>query len=316
MASAAPADFPSVSEGPASLIDRLRRRLRAVEASTGLSDAGTGLVTLGVPPIDGTLGGGLACGALHEIAAERETEIAAAIGFALALAIRRKADHLVWITEELSLAESGVPYGPGLDQAGLPPERLITVTTAHGRDVLWAMEEALRCPAVGAVIGEIRARGIDVVATRRLSLAAAAGNALALLVRTAPDDEPSAAATRWVIGAARALIERPRWPLASLASGARADEPTSGEYPARALIEGPRWPLASLASAAPSSASQAERWGVGPPRLAARLARNRRGHPGAWIVEWNSVEQRFELATDSEPVAGTTLDRPHRAAVA
>src|SRR6266849_1386932 len=217
MASAAPADFPSVSEEPASLIDRLRRRLRAVEASTGLGEAGAGVVTLGVPPIDGALGGGLICGALHEIAAARETEIAAATGFALALAIRRKADHLVWIAEELSLAESGVPYGPGLDQAGLAPERLIMVTTAHGRDVLWAMEEALRCPAVGAVIGEIRARDIDAVATRRLSLAAASGNALALLVRTTPDDEPSAAATRWIIGAARALIEGPRWPLASLA---------------------------------------------------------------------------------------------------
>jgi protein ImuA len=263
MASAARPDFPSGSEGPASLIDRLRRRLRAVEASTGLSDAGAGVVTLGVPPIDGVLGGGLICGALHEIAAARETETAAATGFALALAIRRNADYLVWIAEELSLAESGVPYGPGLDQAGFPPERLITVTTAHGRDVLWAMEEALRCPAVGAVIGEIRARGIDPVATRRLSLATAAGNALALLVRTAPDDEPSAAATRWIIGA-----------------------------------------------------SHGERRAVGPPRLAARLVRNRRGHPGAWIVEWNSVEQRFELATNSEPVAGAALDRPHRAAVA
>ena len=264
MASAARPDFPSGSEGPASLIDRLRRRLRAVEASTGLSHAGAGVVTLGVPPIDGVLGGGLICGALHEIAAARETETAAATGFALALAIRRNADYLVWIAEELSLAESGVPYGPGLDQVGFPPERLITVTTAHGRDVLWAMEEALRCPAVGAVIGELRARGIDPVATRRLSLATAAGNALALLVRTAPDDEPSAAATRWIIGAARA----------------------------------------------------GERWGVGPPRLAARLVRNRRGHPGAWIVEWNSVEQRFELATNSEPVAGAALDRSHRAAVA
>jgi hypothetical protein len=48
-----------------------------------------------------------------------------------------------------------------------------------------------------------------------------------------------------------ALIELPRWPLASLASAAaRADEPGSGECPARALIELPRWPLASLASAA------------------------------------------------------------------
>ena len=31
---------------------------------------------------------------------------------------------------------------------------------------------------------------------------------------------------------------------------ARAEEPASGECPARALIEWPRWPLASLASAA------------------------------------------------------------------
>jgi len=94
MASAARADFPSCSEGPASLIERLRWRLRAVEASTGLSEAGAGVVTLGVPPIDGALGGGLICGALHEIAAARETETAAATGFALALAIRRKPDHL------------------------------------------------------------------------------------------------------------------------------------------------------------------------------------------------------------------------------
>jgi len=63
-------------------------------------------------------------------------------------------------------------------------------------DVLWAMEEALRCRAVGLVIGELRARDIDQVATRRLALAAAAGNTLGLLLRPAPDDTLSAAATR------------------------------------------------------------------------------------------------------------------------
>jgi protein ImuA len=139
------------------------------------------------------------------------------------------------------------------------------VTAARGREVLWAMEEALRCRAVGAVIGEIRARGVDVVATRRLSLAAAAGNTLALLLRTASDEEPSAAATRWIVGAA------------------------------------------------PSSPSP---HGVGPPRLAARLVRNRRGHLGAWSVEWNSVEQRFSLATHPEPLARPAPDRPHPAAAA
>src|SRR5712692_3927524 len=272
MAAAARPDFPSPTEEPAGLIDRLRRRLRAVEASTGLSGECAGATALGIPLIDGALGGGLVSGALHEIAAARETETAAASGFALALAVRINrsapaARSVLWVAEDLSLAENGAPYGPGLDAAGIAPERLIMVAAARGRDVLWTMEEALRCRAVGVVIGEMRARGIDQVATRRLSLAAAAGDTLGLILRTAPDDAPFAAATRWIIGAAPSL-------------------------PAR------------------------ERWGVGPPRLAVRLVRNRRGHLGAWIVEWNSVEQRFELATHSEPVAGAAFDRPHQPAVA
>jgi hypothetical protein len=46
------------------------------------------------------------------------------------------------------------------------------------------------------------------------------------------------------------------------------------------------------------------------------LVRNRRGHPGAWLMEWNSVEQRFELATDSLSMAQSAIDRPPHAAVA
>src|SRR5439155_23274227 len=185
----------------------------------------------------GALGGGLSAGALHEIAAAREAETAAASGFALALAARKASlrgapsilglpaigsearahndesaasvltpgRNVLWIAEDLSLAENGAPYGPGLDEIGVAPERLITVAAARERDVLWAMEEALRCRAVGMVIGEMRARGIDQVATRRLALAAAAGNALGIILYTAPDDAPSAAVTRWTIGAASFL---------------------------------------------------------------------------------------------------------------
>src|SRR6266550_1058421 len=184
-----------------------------------------------------------------------------------AVSLPASARNVIWIAEDLSLVENGALYGPALDGIGIAPERLITVAAARMRDVLWAMEEALRCRAVGMVIGEMRPRDIDQVATRRLALAAAAGNALGLILRTAPDDGPSAAATRWIVGAAPSL--------------------------------------------------NAERGhGVGPARLLARLVRNRRGHLGAWIVEWNSVEQRFELATHSEPVAGSAFDRPHRTAVA
>jgi protein ImuA len=282
---------PMAQMTTAALIDRLRRKLSAAEAATGLVGC-TAPLTLGIPAIDATLGGGLGRGALHEIAAVRESETAAATGFALALAAlatpdlirgsgqrghsksaaRNHRSAVLWIAEDLSLAENGAPYGPGLDETGVAPEHLVTVAAARSRDVLWAMEEALRCRAVGVAIGELRARDIDQVASRRLSLAAAAGDTLGLILRTAPDDAPSAAATRWIIGAA---------PFSPLSAG-----------------------------------GEERRHGPGPPRLAARLVRNRRGHLGAWIVEWNSVEQRFELATHSEPVAGSAFDRPHRTAVA
>src|SRR5262249_60212538 len=73
----------------AARVDRLRRQLRALEAATGLvGDCGAPLA-LGNPVIDGALGGGLSAGALHEVAAAREAETAAASGFALALAARR-----------------------------------------------------------------------------------------------------------------------------------------------------------------------------------------------------------------------------------
>jgi protein ImuA len=273
------------AQRPVPELERLRRTLAAAEAANGLADELGASITLGIPGVDHILGGGLSCSMLHEIAAVGESVITAATGFALALAARRSMPRVcakggalsalpagrtvLWIAEDLSLAENGLPYGPGLDEAGIVPEQLIRVATARGRDVLWAMEEAMQCRAVGVVIGELRASSIDQVATRRLSLAAASGNTLGLILRTAPDKAPSAAATRWIIG--------------------------------------------TMPAVASSSARTGKRWDIGPPRLTARLVRNRRGRLGAWIVEWNRVEQRFELATNSEPVAGAAFNRPHYA---
>jgi protein ImuA len=266
----------------------LRQKMALIERGSGTTEKCSPPIKLGITEIDAALGGGLSRGALHEIAAEREGEIPVATAFILIAVMQfynnswsqfsqiddgRAASSprgaVLWISEDPSLCENGALYGLGLDQVGIAPERLITVAAPRARDVLWAMEEALRSRAIAVAIGEIRARSINQVATRRLSLAAAGGETLGILLRTAPDEEPSAVATRWIIGAA------------------------------------------------PSSFSSSERSrGIGPPRLAVHLVRNRRGHLGAWIVEWNSVEQRFELAMHSELMAGAALDRPHRAAVA
>ena len=185
-----------------------REVLRALKHSIRSLEPGmrSGVIPFGIAPIDDALGGGIARAALHEIAASGERGIPTATQFALGLASRAPEPRaVVWIAEEMGLLENGAPYGPGLDDLGLPPERLVTIAAAKPRDVLWAMEEALRCRAVGAVIGEIRNARLDLVASRRLSLAAGHRDACAFLLRTAPGTDASAAATRWTVVGARSL---------------------------------------------------------------------------------------------------------------
>ena len=246
----------------------LRQSIQAIEKRTVTIEGPAAPFSFGIAEIDSVLGGSLAPAALHEIAAANETQIAAATGFVCALAAHRaQTKAVLWVAEDMAGLESGYPYGPGLDEAGLAPERLVIVSAMRSHNVLWAMEEALRCRAVGAVIGEIRApNAIDSIAGRRLALACAERGALALLLRASPDNRPLPATTRWIVAA---------------------------------------------------SSSVPIRYGIGPPVLHLRLIRNRNGRVGSWLVEWNRVEQRFDLtSTHPERVAAPVLDGPHRAAVA
>jgi protein ImuA len=217
-------------------LDHLRRTIARMQ-TPAIAFEGPCDCPLGVSEVDQVLGGGLARGALHEIAASGEAHLAAATGFALGVAGCAATQAVVWVAQDMSLLESGAPYGPGLDDHGLAPERLLTVAGARTQEVLWVMEEALHCHAVGVVIGEVRgaSRELDLVAMRRLSLAAATHGALALLLRSAPADEASAAVTRWVVGAAPAR-------------GGPTEKSRSGIGPPRfdlALMRNRRGPLGS-----------------------------------------------------------------------
>jgi protein ImuA len=194
-------DLPSGEPPEGGDLPALRQAIQALEGAAPLGEAG--VIPFGITALDAVLGGGLIYGALHEIAVPREPDIAAASGFALALAAHASRKAALWIAEDMALLESGAPHGPGLDALGLAPERLVTVAAAKSREVLWAMEEALRCRAVGVVIAEVRGdHAVDLVATRRLSLAATSSGALALLLRSTQPSHASAAATRWIVGPA------------------------------------------------------------------------------------------------------------------
>ena len=108
-------------------------------------------------------------------------------------------------------------HGHGLRALGLDPARLVLVETAHRRDTLWAIEEALRSGAPAAVAGIIDT--LDLKLSQRLHLAATEAGLPLFLLRPAQNLESSAAATRWRVGTAEAardrfgLITRPRWHL-------------------------------------------------------------------------------------------------------
>lgn len=123
-----------------------------------------------------------------------------ATGFLLAQVPRGK--PLLWVQERMAILETGRIYPPGL---GVP--ELIHVAARDARSALWAMEEGLRCSALGAVIGEIWGdpAALDFTATRRLAVAAERNGVAAFLIRPGGHANLSGARLRWRIASAPSL---------------------------------------------------------------------------------------------------------------
>ena len=100
----------------------------------------------------------------------------------------------LWIQDRMTRREAGVPFPPGLQG-----RRVMLLTVAKAADVLWAMEQGLGCPGLGAVVGEVwgAAPALDFTATKRLAIRAEAHGVAAWLVRRGAEADLSAARERW-----------------------------------------------------------------------------------------------------------------------
>ncbi|HEY3244366.1 MAG TPA: hypothetical protein VGM03_13555, partial [Phycisphaerae bacterium] len=85
-------------------------------------------------------------------------------------------------------------YPPAALTLGIDLNRLWVVRPRCPADAFWAVDQALRCPAVGAVIAPLEK--LDDRASRRLQLSAEAGGGLGLLLRPARAPDKSFAAIR------------------------------------------------------------------------------------------------------------------------
>jgi protein ImuA len=162
-------------------------------------------MALGHAEADATLQGGLAVGAMHEVFAEVGRQSAAATGFVAGLAGRVAARKpLVWVRQDFSEIESGALSMNGLAELGLDPRLVVTVRAADVDTALRTAADALACDALGVVVLEVwgEARALDLVASRKLTLAAQASGVTGLLLRVAAEPQPSTAETRWIVRAA------------------------------------------------------------------------------------------------------------------
>lgn len=241
---------------PSALKARLARILSASGVKAAEDEDSPSHFTFGVGHLDQALRGnalqeGLPRAALHEIHSAEKPDITSAAAMALLLADRcrtiapkdQQDRALLWISETGQTRRQGKLYPPGLAELGIDPARIIHVDAPDSIAVLRAAADGVRSPAMAAVIVELagrKPRGLDLTATRRLSLSAQKSGVLTLLLRSGGDATdnpmPTAAFSRWSVAAA------PSVPLEANASGQPAFDMTllrhrSGLYGLKARVE-------------------------------------------------------------------------------
>ncbi len=174
-------------------------------------------VTFGTDAIDRRIDGGLAQRALHEVFAASGEDSSAAAAFAVMIAMRACPSHrpIVWVRENRSGRYTGHDHAAGLVELGIDPHDLVLVDAPDLLSLLRAGADIVKCGQIGAVLIEPwgKAPLLDLTASRRLSMAAAASGVLTLLLRVDAQPMPSAAQTRWQVATA------PSFPLAANAPG-------------------------------------------------------------------------------------------------
>ncbi|SKB83320.1 ImuA family protein [Daejeonella lutea] len=152
-------------------------------------------------------------GAIHEFLSAAPEQAAANGGFISGIlnTLMQQGGACLWISMSRTL------FPPSLKIFGVEPDRLIFVDLKREKDVLWAMEEALKCNGLAAVIGELSE--ISFTQTRRLQLAAEQSRVTGFVLRSNPKKlSATACVARWNISSLPSELEEgmpgvgfPRW---------------------------------------------------------------------------------------------------------
>jgi protein ImuA len=132
----------------------------------GFKSVSNGKLDIGLGPIANVFpNGSFPLGAVHEFLSAQIEDAASTSGFITGLLSSLMGNNgiTLWISSSRTL------FPPALKSFGIEPDRFIFIDLQKEKDVIWVMDEALKCNALSAVVGEIRE--IDFTTSRRLQLA-------------------------------------------------------------------------------------------------------------------------------------------------
>lgn len=178
---------------------------KPVAGNTGF-DGGLGSIRNAFPNASFPLG------AIHEFFCNGLEGVSASSGFIAGIvsSIMQDGGVVIWISS------SQMIFPPALKLFGIEPDKVIFICLKKENEILWAMEEALRCDGLAAVIAEIPE--LSFTASRRFQLAVEQSHVTGFIIRRNPRNLATACVTRWKITPLPSKLEEgmpgvgfPRW---------------------------------------------------------------------------------------------------------
>jgi protein ImuA len=152
-------------------------------------------------------------GVVHEFISYSAEDATSTNGFISTILghLMQQDGHTIWVSTHRTVFPAGLKF------FGVAPERVIFIDLQRPKEALWAVEEALKCGALVAVVGELGE--LTFTESRRLQLAVEHSRVTGFMHRYNPKIEnPVACVTRWKIKPISSMLEEgmpgvgfPKW---------------------------------------------------------------------------------------------------------
>jgi len=133
-------------------------------------------------------------GVVHEFICEGTEDVSASCGFISGIlsSLMRCGGACLWISSSQTV------FPPSLKSFGIDPHKIIFISLRKEKEILWAIEEALKCDGLAVVVGEIQELSFTV--SRRLQLAVEQSRVTGFIIRCNPRNiNTTACVARWKI---------------------------------------------------------------------------------------------------------------------